>query len=69
MVNEFPFRSGDQTSHRPIAPTYQWRRTKSGPSEPVLRISFLDESIRNVGERDSSKPFSPTSSGSNTIRF
>ncbi|GFX54497.1 hypothetical protein TNCV_791841, partial [Trichonephila clavipes] len=30
---------------------------------------FLDESIRNVGERDSKKPFSPTSSGSNTIRF
>ncbi|GFW28258.1 transposable element Tcb2 transposase [Trichonephila clavipes] len=34
----------------------------SGPSKPVLRMSFLDESIRNVGERDSSKPFSPTSS-------
>ncbi|GFW04188.1 hypothetical protein TNCV_2669531 [Trichonephila clavipes] len=25
-------------------------------------MSFPDESIRNVGERDSSKPFSPTSS-------
>ncbi|GFX95157.1 hypothetical protein TNCV_4921001 [Trichonephila clavipes] len=25
-------------------------------------MSFLDESIRNVGERDSSKPFSTTSS-------
>ncbi|GFW17421.1 hypothetical protein TNCV_3240511 [Trichonephila clavipes] len=25
-------------------------------------MSFSDESIRNVGERDSSKPFSPTSS-------
>ncbi|GFT47087.1 hypothetical protein TNCV_3747411 [Trichonephila clavipes] len=34
----------------------------SGPSKPVLRMSFLNESIRNVGERDSSKPFSPTSS-------
>ncbi|GFY27146.1 hypothetical protein TNCV_2067671 [Trichonephila clavipes] len=31
-------------------------------------MSFLDESIRNVGERDSRKPFSPTPSGSNTIR-
>ncbi|GFW94023.1 transposable element Tcb2 transposase [Trichonephila clavipes] len=29
---------------------------------------FLEESIRNVGEWDSRKPFSPTSSGSNTIR-
>ncbi|GFV26513.1 uncharacterized protein TNCV_3361661 [Trichonephila clavipes] len=34
---------------------------QSGPSKPVLRMSFLDESIRNVGERDSSKPFFPTS--------
>ncbi|GFV35470.1 hypothetical protein TNCV_3205011 [Trichonephila clavipes] len=34
----------------------------SGPSKPVLRMSFSDESIRNVGERDSSKAFSPTSS-------
>ncbi|GFX65544.1 DDE_3 domain-containing protein [Trichonephila clavipes] len=42
---------------------------QSGPSKPVLRMSFLDESISNVGERDSSKSFSPTSSGSNTIRF
>ncbi|GFW94774.1 neur_chan_LBD domain-containing protein [Trichonephila clavipes] len=32
-------------------------------------MPFPDESIRNVGERDSRKPFSPTSSGSNTIRF
>ncbi|GFU66902.1 transposable element Tcb2 transposase [Trichonephila clavipes] len=30
---------------------------QSGPSKPVLRMSFLDESIRNVGERDSRKPF------------
>ncbi|GFW58615.1 hypothetical protein TNCV_1579471 [Trichonephila clavipes] len=34
----------------------------SGPSRPVLRMSFSDESIRNVGERDSIKPFSLTSS-------
>ncbi|GFW05538.1 down syndrome cell adhesion molecule-like protein Dscam2 [Trichonephila clavipes] len=39
------------------------------PPKPVLRMPFPDESIRNVGERDSRKPFSPTSSGSNTIRF
>ncbi|GFV52369.1 hypothetical protein TNCV_3216001 [Trichonephila clavipes] len=32
---------------------------QSGPSKLVLRMSFIDESIRNVGERDSSKPFSP----------
>ncbi|GFX45559.1 PP2C-like domain-containing protein CG9801 [Trichonephila clavipes] len=38
------------------------------PQKPVLRMSFLDESIRNVGEQDSRKPFSPTPSGSNTIR-
>ncbi|GFT29848.1 hypothetical protein TNCV_4892321 [Trichonephila clavipes] len=31
-------------------------------------MPFPDESIRNVGERDSRKPFSPTPSGSNTIR-
>ncbi|GFT24366.1 hypothetical protein TNCV_3252191 [Trichonephila clavipes] len=34
----------------------------SGPSKPVLRMSFPDESIRNVGKPDSRKPFSPTSS-------
>ncbi|GFY09041.1 SYCP2_SLD domain-containing protein [Trichonephila clavipes] len=38
---------------------------KTGPRA----CPFLDKSIRNVGERDSRKPFSPTSSGSNTIRF
>ncbi|GFX37329.1 hypothetical protein TNCV_3105811 [Trichonephila clavipes] len=31
----------------------------SGPSKPVLRMPFPDESIRNVGEWDSRKPFSP----------
>ncbi|GFV20311.1 hypothetical protein TNCV_4140741 [Trichonephila clavipes] len=38
---------------------------KTGPRA----CPFLDDSIRNVGERDSRKPFFPTSSGSNTIHF
>ncbi|GFT59461.1 hypothetical protein TNCV_3405821 [Trichonephila clavipes] len=38
------------------------RSAKSGPSKPVLRMSFPDESMRNVGKPDSMKPFSPTSS-------
>ncbi|GFY22273.1 hypothetical protein TNCV_3299161 [Trichonephila clavipes] len=33
-----------------------------------MACPFLDESRRNVGEVDSRKPFSPTISGSNTIR-
>ncbi|GFV66752.1 hypothetical protein TNCV_3624371 [Trichonephila clavipes] len=32
------------------------------PLKPVLLLSFPDQSIRNVGEPDSRKPFSPTSS-------
>ncbi|GFY10275.1 hypothetical protein TNCV_2629541 [Trichonephila clavipes] len=35
---------------------------QSGPSKPVIRMSFPDESIRIVGKPDSRKPFSPTSS-------
>ncbi|GFU68918.1 hypothetical protein TNCV_4882451 [Trichonephila clavipes] len=38
------------------------RPLQSGPSKPVLRMSFPDDSIQNVGEPDSRKPFSPTSS-------
>ncbi|GFV66755.1 uncharacterized protein TNCV_3624401 [Trichonephila clavipes] len=32
------------------------------PSKSVLGLSYPDESIRNVGEPESRKPFSPTSS-------
>ncbi|GFW54865.1 hypothetical protein TNCV_2655041 [Trichonephila clavipes] len=66
LESQKPFRTATDHAHRHsketiLHPAHVFAFClQSGPSKPwSSSMSFLDESIRNVGECDSRKPFSP----------